>query len=223
MVDSTMTEVERLKTHVNIPFCVSADVQTSGSGRGTNNWLSPKGGLWFSLCLHYDHTVPSFALYVGAQIHQVLTRLFPKISSELKIKWTNDIYWKDQKLAGILCKYYSAENLYSIGIGINTNNSLDSSLQAINAINLKKCIGAPISNTNLKQILCRSIINLQELGTAEYISYCNLHLYGAGKHVKVDMGNSTISGSIHQINPDGALSIKTENGTQDIYSGSLQF
>ena len=60
-------------------------------------------------------------------MHKVLSGLFPKL--ELKIKWPNDIFLAHKKVGGIITNYFHEQKYHLIGIGINSNNGIDSSLK----------------------------------------------------------------------------------------------
>ncbi len=217
-----MSEVERIRSLATTfyPFVVSADIQTAGTGRGSNLWQSPPGGLWFSLCFQHPKSVTSMALYIGACIHQTLRLLFPQLT--LKIKWTNDIYLGNSKLAGILCKFYPTENVYSIGIGINTNNTID--VEKLNATSLIDQFHHPVANHQIRDLICKSILcGLSSLDVNAYVEYCNQYLFGIGRAVRVENGQNVSSGLISKVNPDGSICLITDIQTVDVYSGSLVF
>ena len=122
---------------------VTAEFQTAGRGADTNRWESARGeNLLFSL-----RVMPSnlpvrrmFALSEAAAL-AVMESLTPALSKgegtfsrqftpplegkgEATIKWPNDIYYGDSKVAGILIEndLQGAKVLRStIGIGINVN------------------------------------------------------------------------------------------------------
>src|SRR3989338_5197375 len=88
-----------------------ANRQTAGRGRMGRVWESPEestGGknLYISFLLKPVLTptlVSSLTLVAGASVHETLTSFLPgPLQEELKIKWPNDIYWGDKKIAGIL-------------------------------------------------------------------------------------------------------------------------
>ena len=128
-VDSTNTEAQRLlkKKKISSPLWIVAEEQTSGKGRGENKWVSNKGNLFASLIFPISFNLknlPILSCAVSLATFECL-EFFIKDDQFLKIKWPNDILFKDSKLSGILIENsLSADLNYSIiGIGINVYSS----------------------------------------------------------------------------------------------------
>jgi BirA family biotin operon repressor/biotin-[acetyl-CoA-carboxylase] ligase len=89
-------------------------------------WISPEGGLWFSLVLR----PPAIELHpltviFGAALSAVIEAI---TSVQCKFHWVNDLYVNDKKLGGILMegRYCGSNPEYVIaGIGINLNFPAD--------------------------------------------------------------------------------------------------
>ncbi|MEA3240718.1 MAG: biotin--[acetyl-CoA-carboxylase] ligase, partial [Pseudomonadota bacterium] len=81
---------------------VVADQQTGGRGRLGRSWLSPPGmNLAFSLILRPSlppPDIPPLSLVAAVALFSCLVTHIPRLS----IKWPNDLYCGDRKLAGIL-------------------------------------------------------------------------------------------------------------------------
>ncbi len=224
-LDSTQSEYDRLRRLVTSGdrLCVRAETQTSGCGREGSQWCSPLGGLWFSFDLIHPQPVPSFALYVGFCLHELLLSLYGL--DELRLKWPNDLYLHSRKLAGILCRHQGSANRYLIGIGINTNNPPDPELERLEAISLSAVIGFPVSNSTL----CKLIINRVEKHSAllaeihTYLRYCDRFLYGRNREAEVTSGNQVFLGSVLGLDESGALLLRSDSGeVTPIVQGSLK-
>ncbi len=214
VLDSTMKEFERLSgIEINSHKIISADRQSQGLGRGTNQWDSSLGGLWFTFDLAYSDLVDSFALYVGVCLHRSLLNMFEGLKPQLRIKWPNDLYFEDRKLAGILCKH-SSESGYVIGIGINTNNTIENPSLAVNTASLAQIIGAPVSNTELMKLFIMIVEeNLSQIKTPSlYLDYCNSNLYGLGRMATVSMFENQSRGIIRGLDETGAVLLETADG-----------
>ncbi|MDY0152897.1 MAG: biotin--[acetyl-CoA-carboxylase] ligase [Candidatus Cloacimonas sp.] len=213
-LDSTMNEYQRLKELNDGLMAVRAGTQDDGIGRADHLWLSPPGGLWFSFDVHYDHNIPSFALFTGYCLHRCLEQMFSPLQGKLKIKWTNDIMYNDNKLGGILCRYQPSKQLYTIGIGINTNNTIDAKLGKFGALSLSSILGHEISNPFLYRALIKSIEGSSSMMGNElaYLTYCNEHLFGKNRWAIVEMGGLKVKVEIIGINNSGALIIRKEMG-----------
>ncbi|MDD4310712.1 MAG: biotin--[acetyl-CoA-carboxylase] ligase [Candidatus Cloacimonetes bacterium] len=223
-LDSTMSEYLRLKESIDSPIVVRAATQKDGIGRANHIWLSPPGGLWFTFDLYLEHSVPSFALYVGFCIHECLLSLFVNLQNKLKIKWTNDIIYDDHKLGGILCRYVPAKKTYTIGIGLNTNNAIDKNLGKFGAVSLKDIIGFDVSNRYLCQSLIESIESKDKNLSSDlsYLTYCNENLFGKGRWARIELGGLTIEAEVIGIDINGALIIRKDMGEYiSIHTGTI--
>ena len=83
---------------------VVADYQTAGKGQGTNTWESEAGkNLLFSVLVHPTMLpVRSQFLLSEAGALALKEALADYVKDDIRLKWPNDIYWKDKKLSGTL-------------------------------------------------------------------------------------------------------------------------
>ncbi|HNX37308.1 MAG TPA: biotin--[acetyl-CoA-carboxylase] ligase [Candidatus Cloacimonadota bacterium] len=219
-LDSTFMELERL--HSMTPrssFVIRASSQTSGIGRKQNFWASPEGGLWYSFDLRYSGAVESFALYVGVCVHKVLIELFQSHMQATRIKWPNDIYFSNRKLAGILTRYYHSRNLYLIGLGMNVNNQIIKD-RDLSAISLQEILGEEISLNWLSNAIMDKVTSSTDdlKDPRSYLSYCEENLYGLGRRCCVEQGETRIEGRIKGLGRSGNLVLEDE---QELSYGSL--
>jgi BirA family biotin operon repressor/biotin-[acetyl-CoA-carboxylase] ligase len=103
------------------------DFQENGRGQQGNIWVSEKGkNLLFTIVIKPVDFVPNkqylLNVLTAAAIHKTLSKLMP--STKVEIKWPNDIFVNDQKIAGILIETSISngrlETVYC-GIGLNVN------------------------------------------------------------------------------------------------------
>jgi len=107
--------------------CFVAGSQTRGRGRKGRNWISPPGtGLYLSIAVPRPGILEAWlpltcAIASSAAIQSILTRSRCARPPSIKIKWPNDLYIENGKLAGILCELAdgSESPAWIIGIGIN--------------------------------------------------------------------------------------------------------
>ena len=127
-IDSTNAFLQRKQSGCDIRnWVVSADEQTAGKGMGSNSWESEVGkNLTFSLAADMSF-LPAERQFLLSEavplgIVEVLNKLLPV--EKLSIKWPNDIYYGNRKLAGILINSTikaSMMDISIIGIGLNVN------------------------------------------------------------------------------------------------------
>jgi BirA family biotin operon repressor/biotin-[acetyl-CoA-carboxylase] ligase len=133
-VDSTNNYVANLfrLNEIKSGTVVSAEYQSNGRGQRTTKWQSGEAqNALFSLFLSWENLPNSFqfiiSMLTAISIQEVIEK---KINKPVHIKWPNDIYVNELKIAGILIE----NNLNSthvtssvIGVGLNVNQSVFSS------------------------------------------------------------------------------------------------
>ena len=127
-LDSTNAYLQRQQSERDIRnWVVSTDEQTAGKGMGSNGWESEVGkNLTFSLAVDVGF-LPAERQFllseaVALGLYETLIPLIPV--EKLHIKWPNDIFYENRKLAGILINSTIKANLMDvsiIGIGLNVN------------------------------------------------------------------------------------------------------
>ncbi|TGN38597.1 biotin--[acetyl-CoA-carboxylase] ligase [Marinobacter confluentis] len=129
-LDSTNAEVIRqraLKRNSGVLVCL-AEHQTAGRGRRGRQWQSPRGeNLYLSLGLTFRGgfaILDGLSLALGLAVAEALDRQGAK---RVGLKWPNDLFIDDCKLAGILVELQGEleEGLIEVvaGIGINVHMS----------------------------------------------------------------------------------------------------
>jgi len=108
-------------------FAVYADFQTAGRGAGTNKWYSSRGlNILTSIC--FDTRLAATEQFVFNLWFATSTRRFlAKHVPEVIIKWPNDMYIHDRKLAGDLTEHSVSGNRLDFtvaGIGIDVNEEV---------------------------------------------------------------------------------------------------
>jgi BirA family biotin operon repressor/biotin-[acetyl-CoA-carboxylase] ligase len=116
-IDSTNAALmRRARAGQTEPTLLVAERQTAGRGRLGRPWQSAPGdSLTFSLGLPFSPTDWSgLSLAVGLS-------LVESLHADIGLKWPNDLWWQDRKLAGILIEAATAgqQSQVVIGIGIN--------------------------------------------------------------------------------------------------------
>ncbi|GBU14520.1 bifunctional protein BirA [Enterobacterales bacterium] len=123
VIDSTNQYLlDRISQLMSGDACV-AEYQQAGRGRRGRKWFSPFGAnLYLSMYWKLDQG-PAAAMGLSLVIGIVMAEVLQKLGAEdVRVKWPNDLYLKDRKLAGILVeltgKTGDAAQLV-IGAGIN--------------------------------------------------------------------------------------------------------
>ncbi|HOV13153.1 MAG TPA: biotin--[acetyl-CoA-carboxylase] ligase [Spirochaetota bacterium] len=205
--------------------------QTQGRGRENRKWLNFKDkNLALSVLFRPNKKVLNFLWYIAVNSLALIKLLEEYGVKNSFIKWPNDIYIEDKKIAGILAEsVWIGENVDKVivGIGVNVNSTIDD----VNSID-KKATSVLIETGN--------IIDLKDF-TEKYISklgeYFNIFLNEEkveyikrewleknniiGKMVKWIFNGTEIFGTAIGIDGDGFLLLQTNNEVIKILSGDV--
>jgi BirA family biotin operon repressor/biotin-[acetyl-CoA-carboxylase] ligase len=140
---------------------------------------------------------------------------------ETRIKWPNDIYWRDRKAAGILIENSFRGPIWQwsiAGMGININQtSFGNELNK--AVSLKQITGKTYIVKDLAVELCGCIQDALDIlvtqGPDTLIMLYNNALYKKGGLVTVAVNEVIKTVIICRILPNGYLEIENENGTKE--------
>lgn len=160
--------------------------QTAGRGQAGNGWESEEGkNLLCSILLPPRKDLFYLNVLVSVAVHKVIqSLLFERsgllsLSEAVSIKWPNDIYYGDKKIAGILIEnaILGNEVKYSIaGIGLNVNQTTFLS-SAPNPVSLKLISSKETDIDALMQALMAEIETLEAMDEAQVWAYYREHLY----------------------------------------------
>jgi BirA family biotin operon repressor/biotin-[acetyl-CoA-carboxylase] ligase len=229
--DSTNNTARRLAT-LGLPqgSVIIARRQRRGRGRDERGWVSPVGGLWFSLVLRLKAPIwPISLLPIAAGVSTVRTirRIY---QLEAVLKWPNDVMIGARKIAGILTESSVEDDYYSvvIGFGINVNNSsilMPSELRdkVISLYDLTK------SHVDVEWLMKENLREFAEI-YAGMLSGKQAEVVAAWKHLTLMLGkqitvcerNTYFNAVAIDLGPDGALVVRTESGAlRRLLSGSI--
>ena len=214
--DWLMTRLSNQKLHEGT--VVFASRQTNGKGQRGSQWFSqPFKSLTFSVLLKPSFLPPIHAFDLSICVALALSDSLNKLRSGFKIKWPNDIYFQDKKIAGVLIENQMNRFVYQnavVGIGVNVNQSHFYDLS--NAISLKQIIGLEFPPEKVMEHICESLEtrylmlrsgHFKDLKKA-YIS----NLYGLNKLQSFMVENKKLNGKIINVLRNGFLQIELKNG-----------
>ena len=220
-VESTNVYVRQLLNQEEVPegSIIVADNQTAGKGQPGNTWETEAGcNLTFSLVLHPD-MVPSNRQFLISQITALAVKdALEKQISPIKVKWPNDIYYKDKKICGILIENdLMAKHIITsiLGVGININQPFFRS-DAPNPISLYQLLGKQVDRNEVLSAFVKALFfyytqlikgeesKIQQL-------YLNSLYRGKGIYPYTDSKGS-FDALIKAVEPDGHLVLKDTKG-----------
>ena len=156
------------------------DFQTAGRGQAGNSWESEEGkNLLCSILLPPRANLFELNVITSMAVHRMINCQLSILNSQLTIKWPNDIYWGNKKLAGILIEnaIIGNEVKYTIaGIGLNVNQTEWKS-DAPNPVSLKQITGKEYDIDALMTTLMNKIHEVQTMHQEDIWEYYRRHLY----------------------------------------------
>ena len=214
--------------------CYRADFQTHGKGQQGKVWDSEKGeNLLCSYVLSLSSLKKAkelaetgtlsnqFGLSVAVSL--AVSDFFSALAGEeTKIKWPNDLYWRDRKAGGILIenKIRGAEWTWSImGIGINVNQTQFNTAQG-RPVSLKQITGKSFEINKLLHQLSSALTNRVNewlLGQFEtMLAEYNERLFMKGQEVKFKSNHIHFLAEVVGVNKEGKLLVN--NGIEQSYN-----
>ncbi len=202
---------------------VISDFQTVGKGQRGNQWeSSPGANLLFSVLLHPRYIEPKAQFYIGfcmalATVNAI--EVFTGAQSGLEVKWPNDLYLNEKKLAGILLEsslFGSRVDFAVLGMGLNVDQ-LD--FNYTSATSLRK-EGLVINKEELlEEILLqleKQLERLSELAYDEILKQYYQRLRWLGEEHEFKAGDKQFLGKIIGIDSQGRLELISQ-GQLHIY------
>lgn len=194
---------------------IMAEEQYAGRGQFNNQWLSEPGkNLTFSILLFpsFLHPNQQFLLNIAISIaiNEVLAKI---IGSACKIKWPNDIFFNEAKLAGILIENNLSGRNWNhaiVGIGINVNQTeFPSYIQ--NVTSLKQITSHTFDLHLLLRDFCTTIeqryLELKNHRAQHHYSFYLSNLYRYNEHTEFQIHQDYKEGKIVGVDERGSLLI----------------
>ena len=190
-----------------------AGYQTAGRGQTGNSWESEEGkNLLCSILLPPDKNLYFLNIAVGVALVRVIGEAFT-------IKWPNDIYYEDKKIAGILIEnaIIGNEIKYSIaGIGLNVNQTEFHS-DAPNPISLKQIYGTEFAIDQLMNQVLEAVQKVLNEPEEDVWAYYKAHLYRREGFWPFEDQNGTFEARIEDVLPTGEIVLKDSTNKEQKY------
>lgn len=227
-VASTNTYVKQHAASLPDGALVHTPCQSAGRGQKGNSWESEPGkNLTFSLLLKRPHVDVKRQFAISEAVSLAIVEALDELTP-LHIKWPNDIYADDRKLAGILIEHdLDADGIVHtvVGVGLNVNQTVFRS-DAPNPVSLAQLTGRELPLPQL----------LERVGTA-IEQYCHFDSDAAGfvaLHTRylsrlyrrdghphpfaVPGDDAPFMATIVDVDPDGMLTLRHSSGTLHRYA-----
>lgn len=204
-----------------------ADYQTAGRGQGSNTWESERGkNLLFSVLLRPTGIAADKQFVISMAAALAHKEVLDAYTEGITLKWPNDIYWHDRKLAGTLIETRLCGPVITrciVGTGINVNQRIFHS-DAPNPVSLLNITGRETCREALLgkviDVLCR-YIDMAESGE-EAIDEISKRYHAAlyrreGMHEYEDL-HGRFFAEIAGVEPTGHLLLRHSDGTMRRYA-----
>lgn len=196
---------------------ILAEAQTAGRGRQGKPWSSAPGrGIWLTLIERISDraAIDVLSLRVGLHMAEALEAL---TREQFRIKWPNDLYRRDQKLAGILVEARwrgSEPDWIAIGVGLNMVSPSDQ----------PTAIGLEDTPLSRQEVLAAIVPAIRAAAWASgTLTPAELTRFAARDFARGRRVIEPVVGVAAGIDPSGALRITTDTGLVQIQAGSLVF
>ena len=201
---------------------VKADFQTNGRGQMGNTWFSGKGyNLLFSYLLYPKFVAVKEQFIISRIVSLALKKVLDQYTDNISIKWPNDIYWKDKKIAGMLIEnsLMGRQIEYTIvGVGLNVNqNKFPNDLP--NPVSLKQITRSEYNRDELLTLFFREFFllyrSLQDGDGQNIEEQYMQHLYRSDNYHWYEDKNGRFKGKIINVLPSGHLIISTHQDNEE--------
>ena len=220
-IDSTNNYAakELLTKSLNEGTVFVAACQRSGRGQGKSMWESAKDlNLTFSIVLYPKRVEVVRQFSISKAISLGVTDFLSQQVGGVSIKWPNDIYVNDKKIAGILIETAISAGKFTraiVGIGLNINQEIFVS-DAPNPVSLKNLTGKDYDLSEMLNSLCgkldRRYLQLIRGETAVMNYDYEQLLYRRQIWAKYRADSTDFEGMITGVDFDGCLMIETREG-----------
>ena len=215
-IDSTMDAARELaKEGAEEGTIVIAEVQTRGRGRLSREWLSPEGGIYFTVILR-PRISPAYAprinLMAAVAVAATIGKLF---GLKAELKWPNDVLVAGKKVCGILAEMdaeMDVVNFVNVGIGINANTPVPKFNKT--ATSLSDELGRQVSRREFLRALLTEMDKRQaRLMKSELLQEWRNLSGTLNKRVSITSLDEEVTGQAVDIDATGALLVRSKDGS----------
>lgn len=205
--------------------------QKAGRGRMGRSWHSPSGkNLYCSILLRNiknSEVLPRLAMFFALS----LCRTIREWGLDARIKWPNDIWIRDKKLAGILMEVHSQKNhpeFVVVGMGVNLNiEAFPEEIQDIASSVLIET-GQEVDRNLFCAKLLESLRDIYKKCETEesfepYYQEYRTYLLALKQKICLKNGTKAIDGIFIDVDSRGFLKLEKANGEKLLFaSGDVQ-
>ncbi len=221
-LDSTNNKAKELLSsgELQSEALILSEIQTAGKGRRGRTWISPPGGLWFTLVLQCPPATEHMAVISLASALAVASGLDAHLPQAADLKWPNDVQAGGRKIAGILVETSEHSEMgpvFIIGVGINVNNDIDDQSGLKNtAVSVKECSGKEVRLENVLMDVLKAFeiyyAYFMNGRHAELINLFKKRCSHMGQEVRIRQDDGEMTALCLDIASDGSLVVEEASG-----------
>ena len=229
-VDSTNTFIKKCSHHrEGFNICL-AERQLNGRGRRGRSWVSPFGkNIYFSMSLYLNtgfESLSGLSLAVGVAVVNALASFG---IDGVGLKWPNDVWINDKKVAGILLELEGEQEgpvRVVVGVGINVNMELDDTeeiSQPWTSLSLEA--GKPFDRNKLISELVNNLVEMVDAfkssGFDSFKTEWDRHDALKGRAVVLSSVKNIIEGVYLGVDDQGMALLRSQGETTAYGAGEL--
>lgn len=213
-----------------------AQEQTAGKGRSGRDWVSPKGNFHASLILRPEcglGEAPQLSFVAGLALFDAIGSV-AEAGHQVALKWPNDVLLSDRKVGGILIESEGGTSseppdFVVVGTGVNLIHAPDPSQLGETGFPATSLAleGVEVGAGQFLEAYSKSFLSWVRIWAEEGFEKIRRNwLYrshGKGKDVFVQMNGTQLNGTFEDLDIDGALIVKTADGTERVLAGDVFF
>lgn len=194
-----------------------AQMQSGGRGSKGRSFSSVDGGLYMSFLLYPELKVADAVKLTCFAAVALVETICEFTQSSPRIKWVNDIYIGNKKVAGILTEGAFSENgnffdYAVVGIGVNLKKrSFDNELLNI-ATDIESETGVVIDIPSFAVSFAKKLSSFEESCVCEYMEKYKALSLLINKRIKVVAAENIRYGKALSVNDDGTLRVLFDDG-----------
>ena len=138
-----------IKKNYSQPTLIISEKQTNGRGRAGKKWISKRGNIFLSLFFKFNQrkiNFKQFAILNAFLIKKVISKI---ISTNVTVKWPNDLLYNKKKFCGILQEVIKFDNFDYLIVGIGLNTNIVPQNKGFKSTSLKNILKKKINNQKI--------------------------------------------------------------------------
>ncbi len=221
-VGSTNDEIKKMVPDKGKYIVFSAVHQTKGRGRRGRIWHGLEDNLFFTYSIKIEPVeLGRIVCMTGLSLAKTVKKIEP--SSQIRIKWPNDVFLEGKKLSGILIENIN-EDLWAIGIGVNIVSAPVLTDMPYQAVSLREC-GISLDRTEFLRYYLNEFAADMELYQQQGFAaikeqWCTLAL-NYQQEISIRTETGVKNGKFADIDNNGYLLLKTCGRVERIMAGDV--